>query len=142
MPSQMLRNMIEKHGYPVLDQNALDAFARERDAVVLFFAGNPLQFPESDDVAVVLPELLKAFGGRLQAALIERKAETALQSRYGFGTWPALVFLRRGQYLGVITQVRNWDEYLLEIERLLASQPVKAPGFKVPVVSEPVQAPL
>jgi hydrogenase-1 operon protein HyaE len=48
-----------------------------------------------------------------------------------------LVFLRDGEYLGVITQVQNWDDYLREIQRLLDSEPVRAPGFKIPVVSEP-----
>jgi hydrogenase-1 operon protein HyaE len=137
MPSPLIRNMIQQHGYPVLNEDSIDAYLDERDEVVLFFAENPRQFPESDDVAMILPELLKAFGGRLQAALIDRDSEHALQGRYGFGTWPALVFLRRGQYLGVITQVQNWEDYLREIGRLLASPPVKAPGFKIPVVSEP-----
>jgi hydrogenase-1 operon protein HyaE len=137
MPSPLIRRMLERYGYPVLDQDSIDGFLASHDQVVLLFAENPQQFPESNDVAVILPELIKAFDGRLEAALIDRKAEHELQRRYGFGTWPALVFLRRGEYLGVITQVQNWDDYLREIDRLLASEPVKAPGFKIPVVSEP-----
>ena len=46
-----------------------------------------------------------------------------------FGTWPALVFLRRGEYLGVITQVQNWDDYLREIRYLLDSEPTRTPGL-------------
>jgi hydrogenase-1 operon protein HyaE len=137
MPSALIRAMLEKYAYPVLDEGSIDTFVKARDEVVLFFAENPRQFPESDDVAMILPELIKAYGGRLQAALIHRNAEHALQRRYGFATWPALVFLRRGEYLGVITQVRNWDDYLGEIDRLLASEPVRAPGFRIPVVGEP-----
>ena len=33
--------------------------------------------------------------------------------------------------------VQNWDDYLREIGRLLASEPVRSPGFKIPVVGAP-----
>ena len=138
MPSPLIHNMVEKYAYPVIDESGLESFLADNHDVVLFFAENPKQYPESNDVAMILPELVKAFSGRLQAALVAKSAERRLQARYGFGTWPALVFLRDGQYLGVITQVRNWDDYLHEIRRLLDSEPVRTPGFKIPVVSEPV----
>jgi len=136
MPSPLIDNMIEKHGYPVLETDTAEAFVDANDEVVLFFAENPTQYPESNDVAMILPELVKAFGARFQAALVGKSAERGLQARYGFATWPALVFLRRGQYLGVITQVQNWDDYLRDIQRLLDAEPSKPPGFKIPVVSE------
>ena len=88
-------------------------------------------------MAMILPELVKAFGGLFKAALVAQSAERTLQARYGFRTWPALVFLRRSEYLGVITQVQNWEDYLRGIQRLLDSEPMQAPGFKIPVVSEP-----
>ena len=137
MPSPLIRNMVEKYAYPVLDQYALEDFLSVNDEVVLFFAENPKQYPESNDVAMILPELVKAFGGRFKAALVAQSAERTLQARYGFRTWPALVFLRRSEYLGVITQVQNWEDYLRGIQRLLDSEPMQAPGFKIPVVSEP-----
>jgi hydrogenase-1 operon protein HyaE len=131
--------MIERYAYPVLDEGNFDDFLSSHHEVVLFFAENPKQFPESDDVAMILPELVKAFEGRLQAALISRKAERRLQSRYGFNTWPALVFLRDGEYLGVINQVQNWDDYLREIQRVLDSEPARTLNFKIPVISESSQ---
>lgn len=139
MPSPLIDNMIEKYHYPVLESDSADAFIDSSDEVVLFFAENPKQYPESNDVAMILPELVKAFGGRFKAALVAQSAERSLQARYGFGTWPALVFLRRGEYLGVITQVQNWEDYLREIQRLLDAEPSKPPGFKIPVVSETTQ---
>lgn len=135
MPSPPIDNMIEKHGYPVLEADSVETFINENDEVVLFFAENPTQYPESNDVAMILPELVKAFGGRFQATLVGKSAERSLQARYGFRTWPALVFLRGGEYLGVITQVQNWEDYLREIQRILDSAPEKAPAFKIPVVS-------
>ncbi len=138
MPSPLIRNMVAQHAYPVLNADSLQVFLAKHREVVLFFAENPKQFPESDDVAMILPELVAAFCGRLQAALIAQSAEHQLQARFGFATWPALVFLRDGDYLGAITRVQNWDDYLREIRRLLDSAPVRAPGFKIPVVSEPL----
>jgi hydrogenase-1 operon protein HyaE len=136
MPSPQIRRLTERHHYPVLSEATLDRFAREQESLVLFFSEDPLKFPESNDVAMVLPELIKAFAGRLQAALIEPNAQHRLQSRFGFNQWPALVFLRRGEYLGAITQIQNWEDYLREIDRLLQSDPVPAPSFPIPVVAD------
>lgn len=136
MPSVLIDNMIEQYRYPVLEPDSVETFIDAHDEVVLFFSEDPAKYPESNDVAMILPELVKAFDGRLQAALVGRSAERALQARYGFGAWPALVFLRQGEYLGVITQVQNWEDYLREIRRLLESEPTRPPGFKIPVVSD------
>ncbi len=136
MLSTLIQNMLERHQYPVVDETTLDDFLQAHEEVVLFFAENPRQYPESDDVAMILPELVKAFDGRFQAALVDQSAEKALQQRYGFSTWPSLVFLRNGRYLGVISKVQNWDDYLREIRQILESEPARAPGIGIPVVPE------
>lgn len=123
MTSPLIDNLSERHGFPLLTEAAVDAFIGERENVVLFFTENPTQYPESNDVAVILPELLKAFGGQLDAAVIHRDAERALQPRYGFSQWPALVFLRRGQHLGTISRVQSWEHYVREISALLQESP-------------------
>ena len=117
------------HGLPVLDADNYDHFVYGNETVVLFFCNDPVQFPESHDVAVILPELLKAFGGRLHAAVISRPIERELQARFRFTGWPSLVFLRNGEYLGVITGIRDWQDYVQETARLLASTPSQPPGF-------------
>ena len=135
MPSPQIRRLTERHHFPVLNENSLDDFAATQEHLVLFFSEDPVKFPESNDVAMVLPELVKAFDSRLTAALIDLEAQHTLQSRYGFNQWPALVFLRRGEYLGAITQIQNWEDYLRETERLLQAEPIAAPGFAIPVVT-------
>lgn len=139
MSSALIDQMVERHGYPVLDTDDVAAFVAAHDEVVLFFAGDPAQYPESNDVAMILPELVKAFDGRLRAGLVGKAAERTLQARFGFATWPALVFLRRGAYLGTITRVQTWDDYLREIRRLLDAGPADIPGVGVPVVGAPGQ---
>lgn len=134
MPSPLIREMIEQHGYPLVDTDNVDAFLQAREDVVLFFTENPLHFPESDDVAVILPELMRAFAGRLEAAVVASRTERELWRRYNFSGWPSLVFLRRGQYLGAITRVQDWQVYIEKIEALLAGEPATPPAVEVPLV--------
>ncbi len=140
MPSILIEKMLERHGYPVVDTENLDDFLSRHEEVVLFFAENPKQFPESDDVAMILPELVKAFDGRFQPALVSRESEHALQQRYGFRTWPSLVFLRGEKFLGVISQVQNWDDYLRMIREILEPTAGAPRPVGIPVVSEPATA--
>ena len=133
MPSPLIDNMIEQHGYPLLDEPAVERFVNEQQECVLFFTEDPARFPESNDVAMILPELVKQFGNRFQAAVVARSAQRKLQTRFGFNEWPSLVFLRAGRYLGTISRVQDWMSYLQQIEEILDSEPARAPGFAVPV---------
>jgi hydrogenase-1 operon protein HyaE len=134
MPSPSIRRLTEQYRYPVVGVENLDAFLRSHEDVVLFFTENPSQYPESNDVAVILPELMKVYVGMLTAAVIDRDSDRELQRRYGFTRWPALVFLRRGEYLGAITQVRGWSDYLDEVGRILKSAPSRPPGIGIAAV--------
>lgn len=109
-------------GLPELNEAQFEAYVQAQDFCVLFFREEPQRFPESLDVAVVLPELLKAFP-MLKAALVERSLEPSLQAQYGFTLWPTLVFLKQGQYLGHLSRILNWDEYQTQIAELLARSP-------------------
>lgn len=138
MSSSLIDDMIEKYAWPVLGEYDFDLYVNTAGDSVVFFSEDPKRYPESNDVAMILPELVKAFEGRLQAAVVEPRARHTLQSRFGFTSWPSLVFLREGRYLGAITGVRNWRDYLHEINELLAGEPVQPPGFGLPVVNNSV----
>jgi len=129
MTSPLITQLQTRHGYPLLDADSYDHFVYGNETVVLFFCNDPAQFPESNDVAVILPELLKAFSGKLQAAVIEKSIERELQARFRFTGWPSLVFLRNGEYLGVITGIRSWHEFMQQTAEILASAPSQPPGF-------------
>lgn len=131
----LLERLTTELDYPLLTDDAgLKAFATGQQNAVVFLPASPQRYPETLDVAVVLPELVKAFGGRLTPALAETDYAAALAATYGVTAWPALLLLRHGEYLGVITRMRDWDVYLHKINELLASSPVKAPGIGIPVV--------
>jgi hydrogenase-1 operon protein HyaE len=129
MTSPLIAQLQTRHGYPFLDADSYDHFVYGNETVVLFFCNDPVHFPESNDVAVILPELIKTFGGRLQAAVIARSIERELQARFRFTGWPSLVFLRNGEYLGAISGIKDWQEYRQEIERILAATPGEPPSF-------------
>jgi hydrogenase-1 operon protein HyaE len=133
MSVPLIDALVERHGLPLLNEAGLEAFVADGAHSLLFLAGDPVKYPEALDVAVILPELLKAFAGRIRAAVIAPESELALQARFGFSRWPALVVLRGDAYVGAVTRVRNWDEYLFELSRLLESEPSRPPGAGIPV---------
>jgi hydrogenase-1 operon protein HyaE len=121
-----------RHRFAVVDENSLDAFLSSCSEAVLFFPGDSDRLAESADVAVILPELLKQFGGRLTPAVAGRASERALQRRFCFNAFPALVFLRDDGYLGVVTRVLDWRDYVTEITAILAREPSAPPPFRFP----------
>jgi hydrogenase-1 operon protein HyaE len=102
---------------------------------VIFLPNNPQHYPETLDVAIVLPELVKVFQGQFKPAVADWDYAKVLAAEYAITEWPALLFLRYGEYLGCITRVRDWSVYLSKIKTLLAATPSKKPGIGVAVVS-------
>lgn len=128
MTAPLIKQLQTRHGLPLLDADSYDHFVYGNEIVVLFFCNDPVLFPESHDVAVILPELLKAFR-QLQGAVISSAIERELQARFRFTSWPSLVFLQKGEYLGVITGIRDWPAYMQETAAILAAIPSQPPGF-------------
>jgi len=135
MTHPLIQRLFDDWGYPEVTLETHQAFVSQPGVTVLFFAGDPNRFRDTTDVAVVLPELVKAFGGKLQPGVVAADAGQTLQRYYGFTAWPTLVFLRDGGYLGNITGIQNWSEYLHDIGELITAEVQQPKGFKVPVVS-------
>ncbi|WP_020394861.1 hypothetical protein [Thiolinea disciformis] len=134
MSSPLIERLLQI--YPLVDAASLSAFLDEHEYSVLFFTEDPNRFPETNDVAVVLPELVKVFQGKFQAAIIAQPDEKKLQSLYGFQSWPALVFMKHQHYLGAITGIQDWSVYLQDIQTILASPPKRPLSIGIPVVSQ------
>ncbi len=132
MPSPLIDALTVKHGFASVNERNLDDFLHAHPESVLFLPGDSERLVESDDVAVILPEILKQFGGRLAPALVEKPAERALQLRYRFNAFPALVFCRRESYLGAISRVLDWQDYLAAIAEILAREPSQPPPYQFP----------
>lgn len=132
MFSPLLENIIKRENFAVINEENIDQFLEDSGDIVLLFTGDAKRRVEVDDVAVILPELVKAFKGRINAAVVERQSERPLQLRYRFNLFPTLVFLRNGEYLGVIKGVLDWVDYLNEISEILSRTPSEPPAFEFP----------
>lgn len=106
---------------------------------VLFFPGDPKTINDATDVAVVLPELVDAFRGQLNPGVVRDTYGdgVTLKRRYGFRRFPALVFVRSGDYVGAIERIQDWAHYLARVNELLVADSRRPPGFCIPVVGEP-----
>jgi hydrogenase-1 operon protein HyaE len=131
----LMQRLVSQHGARWVRDTPADAFLAEAGDCVLFIAGDPVRFPECLDVAVVLPELQRAFPGRFRIAVAEADCENALAKRYGVTRRPALVFLRGGQYVAVVEGMLDWDDYVREVARALALPVSRVPGIGIPLVA-------
>lgn len=124
----------------ITETTVADWLAGGGDRVVLL-AGDPVRFPEGQDVAAVLPELMKAFPRRFAVAVVPRDNEDAVARRYGSQRWPTLLFFRDGQYVTAIAGMQDWDVYLQGVAAALALPPSRPPTIGIPVVSQHGAAP-
>ncbi len=132
MFSQAIKNMQEREGYPSLAGPELDAFIESNHDVVLVFAEGMKPIPEADDLAVILPELMNAFAGKFAVAVVPFPAHREMKLRYHFLKIPTLVFLRGGEYVGAITGIRDWSDYLEDVQMILAAEPSEPPPMFAP----------
>lgn len=137
MNHPLIQRLLDELGYREISLDDHDAFVAEPGLNVLFFPGDPAVARDATDVAVVLPELVAAFDGRLNAGVVTDTwgAGKALKRHYGFGAYPSLVFVRAGEYVGTITRIADWAQYLEKIDAMFAAPARRPPGFSVPVVS-------
>ncbi len=124
----LFARQVRESGFTALSAAIAAECADLPGAAVLFFADDPKRVPETWDVAVVLPEILRASPEPLRVGLLDPAGARQLAARYGVIHWPSLVFLRDGAYLGVIERMRDWDEYGMEIPRILALPPSSPPS--------------
>ncbi len=138
MASRSISSVFGRHGLPTVGVAEIDQFlaaAETAGAVpVLLFAGDPVRWPEATDVAVVLPELVEAFQGRLQGAVIAAQAESELAPRFNVQVYPSLMLWCDGKVLDVIAKVKDWSVYIDRITGLL-DRTVKAAGSAAVVKS-------
>lgn len=130
--SAVLQSVVERRGYRVLGQEALADYAAAQPLTMVFIAGDYWRLAESDDVAAVLPELERELAGHVPVVIAARADERALQRQWRFRSYPALVFLRDGEYLGCIEGIRDWSDYLVEIPEILGREPSDPPPFRLP----------
>jgi hydrogenase-1 operon protein HyaE len=133
----LLERLTREFGYAAPTLEAFDAFAGRAGDTLLFFADDPERIKETLDLAVILPEIARAFAGRFEVGVLLPEVANAVARRYGVRRWPALVMLRDGEYVGAIEGLRDWDEYGFQVACLLVIDPSEPPKPLVPPRSAP-----
>lgn len=132
MHSALLTSIITREELDVVSASTLDERAEAEVFSMLLIAGDANRLAESDDVAVIFPEIAKALQGNVVPLVADKDSERDLQRRFRFNRFPCIVFLRHGEYLGVIQGVQDWSDYMSEIADILVREPSDPPPFKLP----------
>lgn len=124
--AQAIARMTVRHGFRPVPAEVAEHFS-PAGHVVLLLTEDPQRNPEVLDACVILPEALKAMSDRLTRWVADHQASPALIRRFAVARAPAVVFLRDGEYLGVLNGLRDWAEYQAEVARLLNGPPQPRP---------------
>ena len=116
----MTAPLIEQLEFPRVTPQNLPQWIADHPLLALFFPGDSERYPESLDVAVVLPELVQAFEGAFQPLVVPSEHEKDLRDRYPFAIWPSLVFLRRGVQVATLSRMQDWSDYLEQIGEIVS----------------------
>ena len=120
MSASLHQTLHTRHHLALVDEASIEDFLAETpEHGVLFFAGDPTERAETRDLAVILPQLLESFAGRLRGALVATDAEPALKERFCVRVLPSLVVLRGPEILGVLPKVYDWADYVVRLEAML-----------------------
>jgi hydrogenase-1 operon protein HyaE len=131
----LVARLVELSARPVVIVETFEAFLDEPGEVILFCGGDPVQYPECLDVAVVLPEACRVFLGRLRMAVAAPELEPALRAGYGIQRWPTLLFLRDGKYVGCIAGMQDWSVYVERFTQLLDTPTSRPPSIGIAVAA-------
>jgi hydrogenase-1 operon protein HyaE len=136
----LLGRLSAERGIPMLAAGAVEAEAARRPLLAALFTGDPTRVPESWDVAVILPELMRACRGFAGATLDPVQSRVAA-ARFGVDKFPALVVLRHGEYTGVIEGMRDWLPFCAELARLGSAPACEPPRPLVDLAVDPLARP-
>jgi hydrogenase-1 operon protein HyaE len=122
MGQALAGQFVRLEGMPSVDVADIDSLLASLGdtTLVLFFRGDPTR-AEVADIAVVLPQLIAAFPGRLQPAVVAQAAEKPLMARFGVLAQPSLALVRADRTLGVIAKIQDWSVYVARIGAMLAA---------------------
>jgi hydrogenase-1 operon protein HyaE len=129
----LVAQLASRHGFAELSSDDFDTWAAAAGRAIVVFTEDPVRCKETLDLAVIAPEILRAFPGVFRAAVLLPEAARTIAVRYGFRRWPALVVLDGGGYVGAIDGLRNWDEYLNEIAHLATAAVARPPSIGIAV---------
>jgi hydrogenase-1 operon protein HyaE len=131
----LVTRLVQAQGAVRLDEASFDAFVSAPGEAALFFTEDPVRFREVLDVAVILPELAGAASRPFRIGVLPPPLATARAATYGVRRWPALVFVRGGQWLGNVEGLRDWADYVAAVNAIVEGEPRPLPARVIPVAA-------
>lgn len=131
---ERFERLTAQYGYSVLDPDNFYDFIRQPGESLIMLTEDPQKVPETWDMLVILPELLKGLPDPPRVGLLAPAAARTVAPRFGIRLWPALLALRGGDYLGTIEGFKDWSIFAVRLPQLLA-----APASRPPMIGIPVQ---
>ena len=123
--SPLLARLVDDLGWRhITALDDLDAWLAEPGEHCVFIPGDPVKNLETNDAAVILPEVYRVFQGRFDVGLIADGIERKVRERFDVWPTPSLVFVRDGAAIGAIPKVRDWDDYLRRVSEVLDGRAV------------------
>jgi hydrogenase-1 operon protein HyaE len=129
----LIAQLFSKHACVRLDADSHAAFVEAPGHALVLFTEDPVRYKETLDLAVIVPELVRAFPGRFRVGVLLPEAARVVHVKYGFRRWPAFVVSKDGAYVGAVDGLRNWDQYLEELATLLVAAPTRPPSVGIAV---------
>jgi hydrogenase-1 operon protein HyaE len=129
----LLARLAAEQGIPTIAAGDLDALAADEPCLAVLLTAS--KSPESWDVCVVLPEVVRACDG-VRAVALEPADSAKLAPRFGVDKYPAVVVLRAGRYTGAIEGMQDWEPFCTELARLASAEPRRPPSLRIPIVTE------
>ena len=121
MTHPLVARLTDEFGWPRFeDAEAAQAWIARPGAHCLFVPGDAARNLETADVAVIVSELKLAFQGAFDCAVVGDAIEAQIRDASGILKTPSLIFYREGHCLGGIPKVRDWEDYMSHIPRILA----------------------
>ncbi|MBO6043657.1 MAG: hypothetical protein J6P47_04245 [Acetobacter sp.] len=115
----LVRSLTTRHAMPVLH----DLSEADSGLVLLFLPSHARVHLETPDIAVVMPELLTLCNQYVHEMLYGAVADSVLEAFLlhvlDSPQLPALVLLKQRQPVGVISRMRDWDDYKQRLQALL-----------------------
>ena len=136
MPRTLIHRLIAQHQYAVVTEDHFQQTINALPFALVLATGNPKDYPEANDVMVIVPELEKAFAGRFTVVVVDESYERAFGQKIGITQWPSCVFFKQGQYLDQLARMQDWSEYMKAIPLILNKTPSYAPSIGIPVVAK------
>ena len=132
-PHPLIAALADRHGFASPGADAFDAYVAAPGRALVLLLEDPARYRETLDLAVIAPELARAFSGVFRCAAPAPEVARDVATRFGVRRWPALVVFRDGGYVGAIEGLRDWDDYLAAIAGFIDAPVTRPPGIGVAV---------